>query len=99
MPENSPKHLQKSPFSPHASLEAAYRVGIEFISGILVGLLLGYTIDHVLDTQPWGLVIMVLLGASAGLLNIFRMLGMWPSSAKMPPPPPVETKTNEKKDG
>ena len=101
MPENfPPKESQKTPFPPQAGLGAAYRVGIEFISGILVGLLLGYAIDHVLDTQPWGLVIMVLLGASAGLLNIFRMLGIWPSfSAKMPSSLSDEKKADEKKDG
>lgn len=101
MPENfPPKKSQKSSFSPQAGLGAAYRIGIEFISGILVGLVLGYTIDHVLDTQPWGLVMMVLLGASAGLLNIFRMLGIWPSfSAKMPSSLSDEKKADEKKDG
>lgn len=90
-----PKNPSKQPLSPLAGLGAAYRIGIEFISGILVGLLLGYAIDHMLDTQPWGLVVMVLLGASAGLLNIFRMLGLWnPSSAKTSLPP-----LDEEKDG
>jgi ATP synthase protein I len=51
-------------------------VSIEFFSGILVGLLLGYVVDHIFDTQPWGLVAMVILGAAAGILNIFRMLGL-----------------------
>ena len=90
-----PEDPSKEPLSPLSGLGAAYRIGIEFISRILVGLLLGYAIDHVLDTQPWGLVVMVLLGASAGLLNIFRLLGLWsPSSAKTPPSP-----LDEEKDG
>lgn len=74
-----------------SSLGFAYRVGIEFISGILVGLLLGYVIDRTFDIQPWGLVIMVLVGASAGLLNIFRMLGLWGSKSSIP--------AREEKDG
>jgi len=95
MPEDFSKQPQKPPFSPQFSIGFAYRIGIEFISGILVGLLLGYAIDHVLNTQPWGLVVMVLLGASAGLLNIFRMLGLWnPSSAQ-----PSIPSTDKKKDG
>jgi ATP synthase protein I len=93
--KKSPKPPQQSPFSPQAGLGFAYRIGIEFISGILVGLLLGYTIDHALDTQPWGLVMMVLLGASAGLLNIFRMLNLWPCPSGKTHPP----LSNEEKDG
>ena len=83
----------KQPFSPQAGLGFAYRLGLEFISGILVGLLLGYAIDQVLGSQPWGLVVMVLFGSLAGLLNIFRMLGLWGMPApKTPQLPPKEDK-------
>jgi ATP synthase protein I len=92
VPKNSSKQPQKPSFSPQSGLGFAYRVGIEFISGILVGLILGYAFDYMLGTQPWGLVIMVLLGASAGLMNIFRLLGLWPSPFSKPP-------TNEEEDG
>lgn len=95
MPKNFSKQPQKSPSSLQSSLGVAYRIGIEFISGILVGLLLGYAIDHTLNTQPWALVVMVLLGASAGLLNIFRMLGLWNPSS----PPPLMPPTDKEKDG
>jgi ATP synthase protein I len=93
VPKSPPKQSQNPLFSPQSGLGFAYRVGIEFISGILVGLLLGYAVDHIFGTQPWGLVVMVLLGASAGLLTIFRMLGLWENSApKTPPSPPGEEK-------
>lgn len=93
MPKNSSKQPQKPPFSAQSGLGFAYRIGLEFISGILVGLILGYALDHVLGTQPWGLVVMVLLGASAGLLNIFRILGLWnPSSGNASSPPPNKEK-------
>lgn len=93
--KNSSKSSRKTTFSPQSGLGFAYRIGIEFISGILVGLFLGYVLDHVLNTQPWGLVSMVVLGAGAGLLNIFRMLGIWnPSSGKSSISP-----SNEEKDG
>jgi len=85
-------------FSPQSSLGFAYRVGLEFLSGILVGLLLGYVVDHIFGTQPWGLVAMVILGAAAGILNIFRMLGLggFPFS-KVDVPKSEEL--GEKKDG
>lgn len=95
MTKNPHKPPQKQAFSPLSGVGFAYRVGIEFTSGILVGLLLGYAIDQVLGIQPWGLVVMVLLGASAGLLNIFRMLGLWGSPVAKTPPLP----TREEKDG
>jgi len=47
-------------FSPQSQLGFAWRVGTEFISGIFVGLLLGYAIDHVFGAKPWGLVVMVM---------------------------------------
>ena len=95
MPKTPSKHSRKQPFSPQQGLGFAYRLGIEFISGILVGLLLGYAIDEVLGSQPWGLVAMVLLGSMAGVLNIFRMLGLWGAPAPKTPPLP----SKEEKDG
>lgn len=83
-------------FSPQSQLGFAWRVGTEFISGIFVGLLLGYAIDHVFGAKPWGLVVMVILGAAAGILNIFRMLGLWGT----PSPKAITPKSKgEKKDG
>jgi ATP synthase protein I len=96
----SPKNSKKmeSKFSPHSDLGFAYRVGLEFLSGILVGLLLGYTVDHIFGAPPWGLVVMVILGAAAGILNIFRMLGFggfpFPKAGA-----PKSGKIGEKKDG
>lgn len=55
------------------------RVGVEFFSGIFVGLILGYGLDHFLHTQPWGMVLMILLGAAAGFRNILKIQ----SSAKL----------------
>ena len=73
-------------FSPESGLGFAFRLGTELTSGILVGLLMGYAIDQVLGTKPWGLVVMVLLGAAAGILNIFRLLGLWRSPTNQKPP-------------
>lgn len=98
VPKEAPSGDKNPKFTPQSELGFAYRVGTEFISGIFVGLLLGYAIDHVFGTTPWGLVVMVILGAAAGILNIFRMLGLWgapPSKAV----PPKSKKSGEKKDG
>lgn len=76
MNDNHSQIPQRKSFSQLEGLGFAYRLGIEFISGILVGLLLGYGIDNLFGTKPWGLVIMVLLGAVASLLTVFRLLGL-----------------------
>lgn len=52
----------------------AMRIGTEFISGILVGTLIGRTIDVYFETYPWGLVIFIVLGIMAGSLNVYRLL-------------------------
>lgn len=90
------RHIKsKKPFSPQSTLGFALRLGTELTSGILVGLLMGYAIDYVFVTQPWGLVVMVLLGAAAGMLNIFRLLGLWGTVADQVAP----SKLGDKKDG
>ena len=53
----------------------AWRLGSEFISGVLVGGLIGYTIDEVFGISPWGLIIFILLGFLAGMLNMLRSAG------------------------
>ncbi|MBX3486607.1 MAG: AtpZ/AtpI family protein [Candidatus Paracaedibacteraceae bacterium] len=52
----------------------ALRVGTEFVSGIIVGVVFGLGIDHLFNTKPFGLVLMILLGAAAGFRNIFRLV-------------------------
>ncbi|MBJ7416911.1 MAG: AtpZ/AtpI family protein [Niveispirillum sp.] len=49
------------------------RVGVELVAGVLFGLALGYGIDWWLDTKPWGMIIMIFLGAIAGFMNVYRL--------------------------
>ena len=48
------------------------RLGSEFVAAIIVGAGLGYIIDMFLPTRPWGLVVLLLLGFAAGVLNVVR---------------------------
>jgi ATP synthase protein I len=54
----------------------AFRLSSEFIAGIAVGAGLGWAIDSFLGTSPWGLIIFLLLGFCAGVLNVLRSAGM-----------------------
>jgi ATP synthase protein I len=53
----------------------AFRVAGEFASGVLVGAGLGWLCDHFLGTSPWGLIVLLLLGFVAGVLNVLRAVG------------------------
>lgn len=54
----------------------ALKVSSEFIAGIFVGVVLGWFIDKMAGTSPWGLIIFLLLGFGAGILNVLRSAGL-----------------------
>lgn len=56
-------------------MSLAFRIVGEFVSGVLVGAGLGWLIDHWLGTSPWGLIVLLLLGFVAGVLNVLRAVG------------------------
>jgi ATP synthase protein I len=48
------------------------RLSSELVAGVLVGAGLGLLIDRGLGISPWGLVVFLLLGFTAGVLNVAR---------------------------
>jgi ATP synthase protein I len=54
----------------------AVKLSSEFIAAVIVGALLGYLLDHFAGTGPWGMIILLLLGFCAGVLNVMRAAGM-----------------------
>lgn len=57
------------------------KISSEFIAAIAVGAMLGYLLDRFAGTGPWGMIILLLLGFCAGILNVLRAVGM----VAMPP--------------
>jgi ATP synthase protein I len=55
-----------------------FRLSSELIAGVIVGALLGWGLDHWLSTSPWGLIVFVLLGFTAGVVNVVRSAGVAP---------------------
>lgn len=53
----------------------ALRLSSEFIAGVAVGAGLGWLIDKLAGTSPWGLIVFLLLGFGAGVLNVMRAAG------------------------
>ena len=54
----------------------AFKLSSEFIAGIAVGVGIGWTIDRLAGTSPWGLIVFLLLGFAAGVLNVLRSAGL-----------------------
>ena len=50
----------------------ALRIGIELLAALLVGWGIGWLLDRWLGTLPLFLIVFFLLGACAGMLNVFR---------------------------
>lgn len=50
----------------------AFRIGTELVAGLVVGVAIGWLLDDWLGTKPWLLILFFLLGAGAGILNVYR---------------------------
>ena len=70
--------------SQGASYGLAFRLASEFVAGVLVGAALGWGLDRVAGTSPWGLIGLLLLGFCAGVVNVVRASGGMSSSAATP---------------
>jgi ATP synthase protein I len=55
-----------------------FQLSSELIAGVVVGALIGWAIDHWLPTSPWGLIVFVLAGFVAGVVNVVRSAGVAP---------------------
>jgi len=63
----------------YAGLGQAVRVGTELLAALIVGGGLGWLADtYLFSTQPWGMVVGLVLGAAAGILNAYRAAQRWP---------------------
>jgi ATP synthase protein I len=57
----------------------------EFVAGILVGAGIGWVLDRWLGISPWGMIVFLLLGFAAGVLNLMRAAGVVPPKTLDPP--------------
>ncbi len=53
-----------------------FRLSSELVAGVAVGGGLGWLIDRWFGISPWGLLIFLLLGFAAGVLNVMRSAGV-----------------------
>ncbi len=61
--------------SAMSGLSQAWKMSSEFIAAVFVGGALGWMADSWIGTRPWGMIILLMLGFGAGILNVLREAG------------------------
>ena len=56
-----------------SALSLAFRVGVELVSAVAVGTGLGWALDYWLETRPWLMILFIIIGVIAGILNVYRV--------------------------
>jgi len=84
--------------SDAAGFSYAIRLSTDFVVAILVGAAIGWAIDRFFGTTPWAMILLLLLGFCAGVLNVMRSAGMVAENRALRPDSSADTKErNEKK--
>jgi len=81
-PDNSP---DRGPRADPSAIARGFRLSTELVAGVLVGAAIGWLIDRWLGISPWGMIVLVLLGFTAGVLNVMRAAGVVPTKTLDPP--------------
>ena len=83
--------------APSKSMGAAqdyskgYRLVSEFVAGILVGAAVGYGLDRLFNTLPLFMIIFLMVGFGAGILNMARAANrVPPAGARLNTPPAAD---------
>jgi ATP synthase protein I len=58
-----------------SAMAIGFRLSSELVAGVVVGAAIGWGFDRLLSTSPFGLIVFVLLGFVAGVVNVVRSAG------------------------
>jgi ATP synthase protein I len=56
-----------------SGLSIAFRIGVELVAALAIGVGIGWVLDRWLGSSPWLLILFFVLGAAAGIMNVFRV--------------------------
>lgn len=59
-----------------SALARGFRLSTELVAGVLVGAFIGWALDWWLGISPWGMIVFLLLGFAAGVVNVIRAAGI-----------------------
>jgi ATP synthase protein I len=54
------------------AIGVGFRIAVELVVGVAAGGFIGWLLDRQLGTRPWLLLVFLILGIAAGMLNVFR---------------------------
>jgi len=77
-PRETPETDRGQPGADAAGFARGFRLSTELVAGVLVGAAIGWGLDRLAGISPWGLIVFVLLGFAAGVLNVMRAAGIRP---------------------
>ncbi len=60
----------------NAGFGMAMRYGADFVGAVVIGAALGWGVDRLFGTTPFGLIALLILGFAAGVLNVMRSAGI-----------------------
>jgi ATP synthase protein I len=72
-----------SPTADPSAIARGFRLSTELVAGVLVGAALGWLLDRWFGISPWGLIVFLLLGFAAGVLNVMRAAGVGPKGPNL----------------
>lgn len=73
------------PTADPSAIARGFRLSTEFVAGVVVGAAIGWLLDRWLGISPWGMIVFLLLGFAAGVLNVVRAAGVVASNTLDPP--------------
>ena len=62
--------------SDPSALARGFRLSTELVGGVVVGAFIGWALDRWLGISPWGMIVFLLLGFAAGVINVMRAAGI-----------------------
>jgi ATP synthase protein I len=73
------------PTADPSAIARGFRLSTELVAGVLAGAAIGWVLDRWLGISPWGMIVFLLLGFAAGVLNVMRVAGVVPAKTLQPP--------------
>ena len=62
--------------SDPSAIARGFRLSTELVGGVAVGAFIGWALDKWLGISPWGMIVFLLLGFAAGVVNVMRAAGV-----------------------
>jgi ATP synthase protein I len=73
---SQPAEAEPGTRSDPSALARGFRLSTELVAGVLVGAFIGWALDKWLGISPWGMIVFLLLGFAAGVMNVMRAAGV-----------------------